>query len=217
MDQHGLFPSGRRVFSGRAAGEVGRYLPEIGVLNKKSPADIVQRGCIVCVGIDLLSRGIYRSTISAGGLNDSVRNGKRWNPTAKDTNFSCLPAEVPSIRDEGRYPPWSRSRVLGRDESGLVFLLTKIWEGAVQKGGLQAGCEAGVLESGAVRRRTTSRGLLRDDGFDAAARRGGFLEALLFRGVRMAGALTRGPAVLCSPRRGFLDFLSRDFRQKFKK
>ncbi len=29
------------------------------------------------VGIDLLSRGIDRSTIGADGLNDSVRNGKR--------------------------------------------------------------------------------------------------------------------------------------------
>ena len=29
------------------------------------------------VGIDLLSRGIYRSTIGAGRLNCSVRNGKR--------------------------------------------------------------------------------------------------------------------------------------------
>jgi hypothetical protein len=29
------------------------------------------------VGIDLLSRGIYRSTIGAGRLNYSVRNGKR--------------------------------------------------------------------------------------------------------------------------------------------
>ena len=32
------------------------------------------------VGDDLLSR--FRSTIGAGGLNFSVRNGKRWSPTA---------------------------------------------------------------------------------------------------------------------------------------
>ena len=33
------------------------------------------------MGGDLLSRG--RSTIGAGGLNFSVRNGKRWGPAAK--------------------------------------------------------------------------------------------------------------------------------------
>ena len=33
------------------------------------------------MGGDLLSRG--RSTIGAGGLNFSVRNGKRWSPAAK--------------------------------------------------------------------------------------------------------------------------------------
>ncbi len=37
-------------------------------------------GAVVKVGDDLLSR--FRSTIGAGGLNFSVRNGKRWNPAA---------------------------------------------------------------------------------------------------------------------------------------
>jgi hypothetical protein len=40
------------------------------------------------VGTDLLSQGIYLSTIGAGGLNDSVRNGKKWDPAAKSTNMS---------------------------------------------------------------------------------------------------------------------------------
>jgi hypothetical protein len=34
------------------------------------------------VGGDLLSHILLCSTIGAGGLNFSVRNGKRWNPSA---------------------------------------------------------------------------------------------------------------------------------------
>ena len=40
------------------------------------------------VGVDLLSLAIEPSTIGAGGLNDSVRKGKRWCPAAKDANMS---------------------------------------------------------------------------------------------------------------------------------
>ena len=47
-----------------------------------------QGGEIVGVGADLLSRGINPSTISANGLNYSVRNGKRWDPVAISTNNS---------------------------------------------------------------------------------------------------------------------------------
>ena len=42
------------------------------------------------VGTDLLSRSINSSTISADGLNDSVRNGKRWDPIAIGTNVSLV-------------------------------------------------------------------------------------------------------------------------------
>jgi hypothetical protein len=38
---------------------------------------------LICkVGGDLLSHILLCSTIGAGGLNFSVRNGKRWNPSA---------------------------------------------------------------------------------------------------------------------------------------
>ena len=46
---------------------------------KKCPPDC-SKGHSVKGGGDLLSR--LRSTIGAGGLNFSVRNGKRWNPAA---------------------------------------------------------------------------------------------------------------------------------------
>ena len=42
------------------------------------------------VGTDLLSRSINSGTISADGLNDSVRNGKRWDPIAIGTNVSLV-------------------------------------------------------------------------------------------------------------------------------
>ncbi len=59
-------------------------------VNTRSPSrfESGRAKVLFVVGIDLLSRGINPSTISAGRLNDSVRNGKRWNPAAKDTNMS---------------------------------------------------------------------------------------------------------------------------------
>jgi hypothetical protein len=45
---------------------------------------------LIWIGTDLLSRGINPSTISAGELNDSVRNGKRWNLAAIGTNISSF-------------------------------------------------------------------------------------------------------------------------------
>ena len=47
-------------------------------INKKAPQ--LPEGLLFKVGDDLLSREC--STIGAGGLNFSVRNGKRWNPIA---------------------------------------------------------------------------------------------------------------------------------------
>ena len=46
---------------------------------KRKPLDF-SRGFLIKVGDDLLSHNC--STIGAGGLNFSVRNGKRWNPAA---------------------------------------------------------------------------------------------------------------------------------------
>ncbi len=49
--------------------------------NKKTPT-VSNRGFVCKVGGDLLSHILLCSTIGAGGLNFSVRNGKRWNPSA---------------------------------------------------------------------------------------------------------------------------------------
>ena len=48
-------------------------------IKQRSPPDKPGR-LLIKVGDDLLSH--FRSTIGAGRLNFSVRNGKRWNPAA---------------------------------------------------------------------------------------------------------------------------------------
>jgi hypothetical protein len=59
------------------------------VRNEKGPCAQYRTGAgLFWVGTDLLSQGIYLSTIDADGLNDSVRNGKKWGPAAKSTNMS---------------------------------------------------------------------------------------------------------------------------------
>gem|GEM_PF-1256391 len=53
------------------------------MLQQKSPVrQLADRGLVYKVGGDLLSHILLCSTIGAGGLNFSVRNGKRWNPSA---------------------------------------------------------------------------------------------------------------------------------------
>ena len=51
---------------------------------KKSPEDISVLGTPVCrkKKAASYSPALHCSTIGAGGLNFSVRNGKRWNPAA---------------------------------------------------------------------------------------------------------------------------------------
>ena len=66
------------------------YRPYFGAVlqTKKALASTKRQAQLYCVGIGLLSRDNNPSTIGAGGLNDSVRKGKRWDPAAKDTNIS---------------------------------------------------------------------------------------------------------------------------------
>ena len=60
----------------------GSWLRQWKTVKQKSPALISGRGFVCKVGGDLLSHILLCSTIGAGGLNFSVRNGKRWNPSA---------------------------------------------------------------------------------------------------------------------------------------
>jgi hypothetical protein len=52
-----------------------------GCITTKKPSRKLEGFCYK-VGGDLLSHILLCSTIGAGGLNFSVRNGKRWNPSA---------------------------------------------------------------------------------------------------------------------------------------
>ena len=54
------------------------YSLSVSTMIKKKP--LISEGLLIKVGDDLLSHNC--STIGAGGLNFSVRNGKRWNPAA---------------------------------------------------------------------------------------------------------------------------------------
>ena len=53
-------------------------------LKQKSPEDIVSPGLEIKVAASY-SPALHCSTIGAGGLNFSVRNGKRWDPAAITT------------------------------------------------------------------------------------------------------------------------------------
>ena len=61
------------------------------VLNKKSPETSASFSGLLKDGGDLLSH-LIGSTIGAGGLNFSVRHGKRWSPTAVATLGPSSPA-----------------------------------------------------------------------------------------------------------------------------
>jgi hypothetical protein len=61
-----------------------------GGLKIKKPR--ISPGLHIKVGDDLLSHSC--STIGAGGLNFSVRNGKRWNPVAIVTLRLLIPYDI---------------------------------------------------------------------------------------------------------------------------
>ena len=90
----------------QAAQPPARHPPAHGVFfmsgdkNKKSsvPRGLSQGTELIQVGGDLLSR--FRSTIGAGGLNFSVRNGKRWGPAAIAA-FSFLASHPARPRPRG--------------------------------------------------------------------------------------------------------------------
>ena len=52
--------------------------------NKRSPESFLTRGSLIKVAVSY-SPALHCSTIGAGGLNFSVRNGKRWDPAAITT------------------------------------------------------------------------------------------------------------------------------------
>ena len=54
---------------------------------KKAPPLIERRGCPLKEAATY-SPALHCSTIGAGGLNFSVRDGKRWDPAAKTTRIS---------------------------------------------------------------------------------------------------------------------------------
>ena len=51
---------------------------------KRSPESFLTRGSLIKVAASY-SPALHCSTIGAGGLNFSVRNGKRWDPAAITT------------------------------------------------------------------------------------------------------------------------------------
>ena len=54
-------------------------------LEQKSPGSFLIRGFRLKKGAASYSPALHCSTIGAGGLNFSVRNGKRWDPAAITT------------------------------------------------------------------------------------------------------------------------------------
>ncbi len=56
----------------------------ISMLNRKKPQAIAGSGLLIKTAASY-SPALHCSTIGAGGLNFSVRNGKRWDPAAITT------------------------------------------------------------------------------------------------------------------------------------
>ena len=78
----------------------GRISFKLRWIIKKAPQ--LPEGLRFKVGDDLLSH--FRSTIGAGGLNFSVRNGKRWSPTAIVTLRLLIPYDKLVLKVNKIYP-----------------------------------------------------------------------------------------------------------------
>ena len=89
----------------------------------------------------LLSR--FPSTIGAGGLNFSVRNGKRWIPAAITTCMVCMHiahADIFSKKDEGRTT----------EKDSRAISTARLWCRHLYTCGLSTSCSATTLKGGLI-------------------------------------------------------------------